>query len=380
MLSAESRVLLIDDDDLDREAVSRLLQSRCTLVEAKTGSEGLDVARQEPPDCALLDYRLPDVNGLDVLDQLVEQGIPVIMLTGHGSEDAAVEAMKRGAADYLPKSRTHDQEILVRAISNALERSALRRELDDKQQELEAFVSTAAHDLRGPLNTISLAVHLMRKSHEQGNSAVFDAAAERALSVLEDARHLLDGLLQYTRRGRGGKPLERVNLNDSLRQALSALEGAIQTSHAQIDWGELPVVEGDTVALAQLLQNLVANAIKFRGSERPVIEIVSRREHDVWKISVTDHGIGFDPSQAERIFLPLTRLSNQSEADGIGLGLATCAKIARQHGGRIWAESEPGRGSTFHLTLPAGDDPDMTLRPVVEVSHFRPKPLCVKPR
>jgi two-component system, chemotaxis family, sensor kinase Cph1 len=147
--------------------------------------------------------------------------------------------------------------------------------------------------------------------------------------------------------------LESIDSNAALQVALKNLEAAIQESGAIVEHAQLPVVLADSSQLVQVFQNLIGNAIKFRGPELPLIRVAAEAKRKEWIFSVADNGIGIAPEHKEHVFVIFRRLHTHSEYPGNGIGLSICKKIIEQHGGRIWVESEPGRGSIFHFTLPA---------------------------
>ena len=230
-------------------------------------------------------------------------------------------------------------------------------ELERTNEELEDFVSVASHDLRSPLVTISAFSEIVSDECEQGLDVekITDCVhrigngARRALALLESLR-------EYSRVGRSAIQPELVDLGSVMTDVLKDLENDIGERQARVEVTELPEVVGDKVRLSQLLQNLVANAIKFGGDEVPVVKISANREEDMWQISVKDDGIGIDAKYHDQVFAAFRRLHGQSEYEGTGVGLATCRKIVEQHDGRIWVESESGKGATFHFTLPASEE------------------------
>jgi light-regulated signal transduction histidine kinase (bacteriophytochrome) len=167
-------------------------------------------------------------------------------------------------------------------------------------------------------------------------------------------RQLVSDLLTYSRVGTKGKEFADIALEDVLANALSNLSVAISESGARVTHGPLPTVFGDAVQLLQLLQNLIGNAVKFRGDEAPAIHLDAERDGKRWLIRVRDNGIGIEPQYAERIFLIFQRLHTRQKYPGTGIGLAVCKKIVERHEGRIWVESQPGAGSTFCFTLRGG--------------------------
>jgi light-regulated signal transduction histidine kinase (bacteriophytochrome) len=168
-------------------------------------------------------------------------------------------------------------------------------------------------------------------------------------------QRLIDDLLAYSRIGRRGLVPEPVAADEALARARANLKLAIDETAARIESDPLPCVSGDEPQLVQLFQNLIANAIKFRGSNPPHIRIAAVRHGMHWRFSVADNGIGIAPAHFERIFVIFQRLHSKSEYPGTGIGLAACKKIVERHGGRIWVESRPGGGATFFFTLPAAD-------------------------
>jgi light-regulated signal transduction histidine kinase (bacteriophytochrome) len=163
---------------------------------------------------------------------------------------------------------------------------------------------------------------------------------------------LINDLLAYSRVGTKGKPFELISLDEVAEKAINNLKIAIEENHATISVHQLPTIYGDSTQLIQLFQNLIANAIKFHAERSPEIIIREERYDGVWRVSVADNGIGIDPQYAERIFLIFQRLHTREEYSGTGIGLAICKRIIERHGGRIWVDSTPGKGSTFYFTFP----------------------------
>lgn len=165
---------------------------------------------------------------------------------------------------------------------------------------------------------------------------------------------LINDLLLYSRVGTQTKALEMFATEDALAAALANLHVALAEAGATVTHGPLPRVRGDLVQWVQLLQNLVGNAVKFRGAAPPVVRVEAERFGEMWRFAVRDNGIGIEPQFHRRLFVIFQRLHSRQEFPGNGIGLAVCLRIIERHGGRIWVESEPGRGSTFYFTVPAG--------------------------
>ena len=188
-----------------------------------------------------------------------------------------------------------------------------------------------------------------------------DADADKYIHYAVDGalrmQKLVQDLLTFSRVGRQGGTQASTDCNAVLEVSLKNLEASIRESGAVVEYAQLPLVIADGSQLVQLFQNLIGNAIKFRGSEPPLIRVSARVRRKEWLFSVADNGIGIAPEQAENVFVIFRRLHAHSEYPGNGIGLSICKKIVEQHGGRIWVESEPGRGSTFQFTLPIKPTP-----------------------
>ena len=240
-------------------------------------------------------------------------------------------------------------------MADSLERS--RREVADRTKELERsneeldrFAAVTSHDLQAPLATISMYVQLLEQRHG-GDLGSATQLVDGIAQATGHARELIRGLLEYSRAGRGELRNDPVDCDRAVHEVLDVLAGQIEEKGAVVDVGELPTVRGDRRNLSQVFQNLISNAVKFSEGE-PHVTVSAQRVAGAWWFAVTDNGIGMDPKEAESIFEPFHRLHGEGSYPGTGIGLAVCERIVEHHGGRIWAESEPGRGSTFRFTLP----------------------------
>ncbi len=233
------------------------------------------------------------------------------------------------------------------------ERTAALAELERSNQELEQFAYIASHDLKEPLRMVTNYLQLLTNYYANQ----LDERAKEFIAFAGDGagrmRLLIDGLLAYSRVGTQGRPLAPTDCAQALQNALTNLQIAIEESRATITVNPLPSVMADEVQLTQLFQNLVGNAIKFRGQALPQIDIGATQHNSEWRFWVRDNGIGLDPEFAERIFIIFQRLHTREEYAGAGLGLAICKRIVERHGGHIWVESQPGQGATFYFTIPA---------------------------
>ncbi len=226
------------------------------------------------------------------------------------------------------------------------------RELERSNKELERFAYVASHDLHEPLRTIHSFTDLLKE--ELGEE--LSERAENYMGFITGGavrmRLLIDGLLQLSRVGRHAWAPELVDTNELLGEVESLLHSSIADTGAIVERGELPVVHGDPRLLNQLFQNLLANALKFKGSSPPLIRVVCRDDIVAWRFRISDNGIGFEQEYAEQIFGVFRRLHPTGTYDGAGIGLSICQRIVEAHGGTIWAESSPGEGATFRFTIP----------------------------
>jgi len=244
----------------------------------------------------------------------------------------------------------------------ALEQTAA--DLSRSNQELELFAYVASHDLQEPLRMIASYTQLLARRYKDN----LDQEAHEFIGYAVDGavrmQNLINDLLAYSRVGTRPKQLAKVDWAALLKTTLQNLRLSIEESGAEVTHDALPIVLGDGVQLGQLLQNMISNAIKFRGDAKPRIHLGARQEADQWLFSVQDNGIGIDAEYFERIFIVFQRLHQRSEYPGTGIGLAICKKIVERHGGEIWVESSDGQGSTFFFTLPLNPPPSKRPAPV----------------
>ncbi|MCP5143317.1 MAG: PAS domain S-box protein [Gammaproteobacteria bacterium] len=228
--------------------------------------------------------------------------------------------------------------------------------------ELERFAYVASHDLQEPLRSIAGPLQLLRKKYRGQIDENADTYIELAVQGAGRMRDIIDGLLAYSRVGRNAATIAPVDVDAVARHVVTILQPAIAAIHAVVEWHELPTLAGQKTLLNQLLQNLISNALKFHGDRQPHITITASRIDGTrrWRFAVRDNGIGFDMKFSEEIFTVFRRLHAHSKYAGTGLGLALCRRVVELHGGRIWAESEPGVGTTMWFELEDGFNPEDT--------------------
>ncbi len=230
-----------------------------------------------------------------------------------------------------------------------------REQLERANDDLRQLTYVASHDLTEPLRTTASFVGLLQQRYAGRLDDDADEFIQYAVEGTERMQTLIDDLLAYSRVGRVELREEPVDLDHVVREALRGLGAAVEAAGARVAVGALPVVRGDRRQLGQLLQNLLANAVKFSDGSPPQVHVEAERADGGWTVSVVDDGIGIDPAHAERVFDVFHRLHSRERFPGTGIGLAIAERIVERHGGRIWVEPGPGgRGSAFRFTLPDG--------------------------
>ena len=305
----------------------------------------------------------------DPLDDSMGLAISAVMLAGVLAIRPLFFTIKQ-AAEALQRSK-EELEVQVAARTEELRdaNARLSVELDERWRaelklaqyagdlsrsnaELEQFAYVASHDLQEPLRMVASFTQLLAKRYQGRLDKDADEFIGFAVDGATRMQQLINDLLAYSRVDTRGKPPVATDLNEVLGHAEANLHEAIRESGAVVTHTPLPTVNGDQVQLVQLFQNLLANAIKFRGQEPPQIQISAQPQEAGWLLEVQDNGIGIAPEHQERIFAIFQRLHPRSEYPGTGIGLAICKKIVERHGGRIWLESVPGQGASFFFNIP----------------------------
>ena len=225
-------------------------------------------------------------------------------------------------------------------------------ELMRSNADLQQFAYAASHDLQEPLRVIEGFIKLLARRYEKKLDAKAEEFIGYAIEGVKGMRALIKDLLEYSRVGTRDINLKPTDFSEVVDKAVFNLKTAVEESGAVITHDPLPTIRADSVQMGRLLQNLIGNAIKFRGNKAPDIHISAERNENGWTFSVRDNGIGIDPQNAGRIFAVFQRLHTKEEYPGTGIGLAICKRIVERHGGKIWFKSEKGKGSTFYFTIP----------------------------
>lgn len=246
------------------------------------------------------------------------------------------------------------QPLILLAILDVTERIQTQRDLERSNQELERFAYVASHDLQEPLRMVASYTRLLARRYEGRLDERADKYIRYAAEGAERMKTLIQDLLAYSRVGtQAGDPVP-TDPDRVLDEVVRDFALRIRETGARLKREPLPRVRVDPGQLRQLFQNLLENAFKFSDGKPPEVQITGSRDGAWTRITVQDAGVGIDPEYFERVFLVFQRLHGR-DIEGTGIGLALCRRIVEHHGGRLWVESEPGRGATFHFTLPASE-------------------------
>jgi len=361
-------VLLVEDNQFDAELVLRALQQSGYDVSGTVVQDEatfLKALRANPPEIVLADYNLPDWTGMETLNVLLREGldIPVILVSGALGDVTAVESIKRGITDYVLKDGlARLPQVVRRALREKYERGLrhlaeedLAKKVDElarSNADLEQFANVASHDLQEPLRMVAAYTQLLAERYrgklDEDADKFIGYASEGALRM----QMLIQDLLAFSRVGRNATPNRSIDCNSVMVEVLQTLSTPIQESGALIKFDALPTVCANHTQIVQVFQNLIGNAIKFRGIDPPEISITSEKQDGQWLFTMRDNGIGIPKESLENVFVVFQRLHGRTEYPGNGIGLAICKKIIERYGGRVWVESQVGNGSAFKFTLP----------------------------
>jgi len=367
--AGELRVLHVEDSEPDAELVAQALRKgglAVSVVVVHTEAEFERELHALRPDVVIADYNLPQWKGMEAFEVLQREGqdIPFVLVSGALGDVTAVDCIKRGATDYVLKDglarlpeaiRRALQEKRTLRLRRQAEEDLARKvnELARSNADLEQFAYVASHDLQEPLRMVASYTQLLAERY-QGK---LDETADKYIAYASEGalrmQQLIQDLLAFSRVGRSDVPSQNLDCNAIMDEVLLSLSAAIQESGAVVTFDKLPRVWADRPLIAQVFQNLIGNAIKFRKTAVPEIKVSAEAAGADWLFSFSDNGIGIAPEYAENIFVVFQRLHARTEYPGNGIGLAICKKIIERYGRRIWVEGQVGKGSTFKFTLPA---------------------------
>ncbi|MCD4727694.1 MAG: PAS domain S-box protein, partial [Pirellulales bacterium] len=300
------------------------------------------------------------------------RGVPVMDNDGNTREwigTCTDITEQKQVEEELARHREHLEEMValrtaeLESVNRQLEKEiaerkgaekGLRRTADQlatSNKELEQFAYVASHDLQEPLRVVGSYVQLIERRYKDRLDADANQFIHYIVEGVTRMQQLIADLLDFSRVGTHGKPFHNIGLGAVLDCALSNLDVVIEESGAVVTHDSLLEVRGDETQLVQLFQNLIGNAVKFRGDRRPEINVSARRKDDHWLFAVCDNGIGIERQYWDRLFVIFQRLHTRHKYEGTGIGLAVCKRIVERHGGKIWIDSKPGQGTTFYFTI-----------------------------
>ncbi|HEY2647755.1 MAG TPA: response regulator [Puia sp.] len=408
----DAKILVVDDREDNLLSIESILEKEgYHIVKANSGKAALKLLLKDQDfSLILMDVQMPQMNGLETAHLIYERDrlrhIPIIFITAHRyGEDLMFKGFKMGGVDYIHKPvdpallrfkvgvfvelyrKTKEltiQEEKLRSANSYLESEIKERriseerinllnqqlvknnaELKEINHELDRFAFVASHDLQEPLRKILIFNDLIRRCLETTDISTIRAHLEKIDKATGRMQILINDLLSYSRHIQTTDHFEMYDLNELVTDVISDLEVEIKKTNASIDLRPLPSLVVVPTQMRQLFQNLISNSLKFASPGiYPNIQIwcecvdstndpnLSQNKKRIYKIMFRDNGIGFDPKFAEDIFVVFKRLHSYHQIEGTGIGLSICKKIAELHHGEIRAESSPGKGSTFVISLP----------------------------
>ena len=387
MTQRDVSVLIVDDRPDNLLALEAVLEPLSVRVaRANSGAEALRRLLNEEFAVILLDVQMPEIDGFETA-RLIKgrertRSVPIIFLTAISREmEHQLEGYGSGAVDYITKpfepvvlrskvsvfvdlyrqARVIEEQnaLLARRLEERdRAQAALARqsaELERSNAELERFALAASHDLSEPLHVLAGLLELLAHRQAEGDERDTAELLERARAGVSRMCEMVEQLLVYARFSAGALNLQPVDLGAVLEEAKRELADRIESADASVTADPLPTVVGDEWQLRRALVHLLDNALEFRSDRPPEVHVGLSRRGGEWVVSVRDNGIGMEADQLARLFTMFSRFHPREEHGGAGLGLATSRRVVERHGGAIWADSLPGRGTTVSFTLPAGD-------------------------
>jgi signal transduction histidine kinase len=394
----------VDDDTNILKIVRKLLELKGYSVDtADTGKEAKAKMASRYYDLALLDIRLPDTDGTELLKELNKESPETvkIILTGYPTMENAVNSLNIGADAYILKPvdpqtllsivkenlKKHEEskemnlervkKWIVDQVTNTSFGDAEHKKIEGEakdlieildsyntlledsnkmlkqsNEELENYTYVVSHDLKAPLRAIRSFSDFLLEDYSTKIDETGQNYLKRIVKAAENMNELIEDLLVLSRVGRKFMEIEKVNLNTLLDEIISDLKPTIEKRNSKVVVNELPTIVGQKIWIKQLFLNLIDNGLKFNKSDAPRVEVKCTAKEEEYLFSVHDNGIGIEQQYYERIFNLFERLNSKEEYEGTGAGLAICKKIVEDFGGKLWVESKPNNGSTFFFTVP----------------------------
>lgn len=385
---AKAKLLIVDDEPKNLVALEAVLEGLgVQLLRAISGKDALRHLLKDDFAVILMDVQMPGMDGFDtaalIRDRERSRHTPIVFLTAAGRSEAEIaRGYEMGAVDYLTKPfspailRQKIKVLVDLFLLNAeikrlnaelteanvgLERrvdertkalEARSQDLTRSNQELAQFAAVASHDLQEPLRTLSTYLQLLARNNQGRWGGEDQEIMDVVLGSARRMRQLISDLLAFSQIGLGERKPGQVDCALLVSRVLDQIKEMVEERGAKITVGPLPVLNAEPLLLSQVFQNLIGNALKFQKGAAPIVEVSSRLEADRWVFGVRDEGIGIAPEHGEKIFKLFGRLHGRDEYPGNGVGLSLCKKVVERHGGDIWLDPAPGKGSTFYFSIP----------------------------
>ena len=357
-------ILLVEDNDTHAHLIKRYLKKTSVLEMDLDHVTNLQSAferfHSQDIDIVLLDLSLPDSEIDDTLPRMIGKHpeVPIIVLTSLDDVDFATRAVGQGAQDFLVKAEFNGP-MLIRAITYAIERKKTQErlesyaaELESSNAQLQGFAHTVAHEVKSPLTVVSACLQMLAEKYRETLADEDWELVEDTSTAIHGLTTMVADLLEFSQIGSERPSFEDVDMEAAFYHSYVCLRPAIKETHAVITHDPLPSVQGNEVQLRQLLLNLIGNAIKYCDKEHPEVHISAEEGESDWTFRIQDNGLGIQEDDKNRIFDAFVRLQSQRQIQGSGIGLAFCKRIIENHEGKLWVESEPGKGSTFYFEIP----------------------------
>jgi len=365
-------ILIADDEPGMRLGVSRTLRDfsvrvpdvngevRFSIADADSGEAALESIAKKQPDILLLDFKMPGISGLEVLDRIAGRygDMLTIMITAYASIETAVTATKRGAYDFLAKPFTPDE--LKSTIRKAAVRVILAKQAhilaDEKRRVRFEFIRVLGHELKTPLNALEGYLRMFKERTLGDDPASYDESIDRSLLRIDGMRKLIADLLDMTRieSGEKNRQIADIDLSDIAHSVFDALSAQATERNIVLQLhapASLPI-KADRGEMEMILSNLISNAVKY-NCDNGRVDVSLDKKDGILSIAVTDTGIGMTPEEVQQLFGEFARIKNEKTTNilGSGLGLSIVKKLTQLYGGEIQVTSQPDQGSTFTVTL-----------------------------
>ena len=380
-----SHILIVDDDEQNLTSLENVLADlEQGIIKARSGAQALRYLEQAVFAVILIRHKLPDIDGFQLAEfargNTKSRLTPIIFITDYDSNEKLIaRGYGFGAVDFiftpiiaevlhgkvavfiemfaaqdnlLEKNRLLEIESHRELALRARKLEELNKELEASNRELDQFAHIASHDLREPLRTITNFIQLLLENNTEKLGPDAEKYAYFIVDGADRMKRLIQDLLEFSHVGRKDLVRKIISVGEIVERIRFSLSTDLQKSGGKIVFEGSCTLTANPSSFQQLLQNLISNALKFRGDEKPILTLTAVEQGNFWLFALKDNGIGINKEHQQIIFQIFQRLHKSEAYPGTGMGLAICEKIVHKHGGRIWVESEIDKGATFFFTIP----------------------------